>query len=562
MARTTTRSRALRFSLLLTGFSVAFGTALSQGDERDLGVSAAMAGSPEARPSLSKSKPGWECDAAPSLSRDALQQPHWSGWGIDLENSRYQPAEHALLRVEDLKHLKVRWVWGFPEASTIGTQPAIVGGRVFIGSPENEVLSLDAKTGCLYWRFMTEGSVRATPSVVAVGSGLRLFVADRLGFVYAVDASDGTLVWKILADDHRDAIVTASPVVHQGRVYVGVSSLEEPQGLDPDYECCTFRGSVVALDALTGAKVWKTHMIADEPQPTWVDRRGVQRFGPSGAGIWSAATIDPKVGALYVTTGDAYSHPAAATSDAIVALDLQTGRILWSVQTTADDVYTLACHKPEVDPNERCGPDFDYGASAVLRALPTGRRVLLAGQKSGVLHALDPDRGGKILWKRQLSEGGVLGGIEWGFAADAETAYVPISDLWKKNPNEAGGVFAVRTRDGKIVWHAPAPVPDCVTTGCSGAQPQAATLVPGILFSGSIDEHILAYDPATGEIIWDFDTKRDFETVNDVRARGGSLNGAGATVVDGWVYFTSGYAQYGIPGNVLLALGPATEVRD
>jgi polyvinyl alcohol dehydrogenase (cytochrome) len=247
-------------------------------------------------------------------------------------------------------------------------------------------------------------------------------------------------------------------------------------------------------------------------------------------------------------------------SDSVVAMDLATGAIRWHFQATADDAWSRAC-AGKADPvvKEKCGPDLDFGASAILRNLPGGKRVLLAGQKSGVLHALDPDAKGKVLWQKRLSPGGALGGIEWGFAADDTRAYVPISDVWesKFTQGAAGGVHAVRISDGKELWSTRAPKPDCHgVTGCNAGQPAAATLIPGVLFSGSMDGHMRAYDPATGKVIWDVDTRRTFETVNNVAARGGGIKGAGVTVAGGWVYFGAGYGLWGMPGNVFLAFGP------
>jgi polyvinyl alcohol dehydrogenase (cytochrome) len=429
------------------------------------------------------------------------------------------------------------------------------------GRKPAHVYSLDAKTGCAHWKFETKGGVRAGIPVASDGSGFTLFVADRSGWVYAVDASSGEQLWKDRADEHEATVLTATPVLHQGRLYVAAASLEELSGGSPVYECCTFRGSVVAYDAASGRRLWQSYVIPEEPRKTRKTARGTQMWAPNGAGVWSSPTVDPKRGVLYVTTGDSYGPPAADTSDSVMALDLETGAIRWSMQATPDDAFSAACLAGGADPEqvEGCGPDIDFGASAVLRELADGSAVLLAGQKSGVLHALDPDQNGKVLWQKRLSPGGVLGGIEWGLAADREVAYVPISDVWetRTTPGHAGGVFAVRIADGKELWHTKAEKPDCGDTpGCNAGQPQAATLVEGALFSGSMDGHMRAYDPKTGEVIWDIDTKRVYETVNNVPARGNSINGPGVTVVDGWLYFGSGYGLFGMPGNAFLAFGP------
>ncbi len=506
------------------------------------------------------------CKNAPLLTEAEFEAPHWSGWGVDFDNSRFQPGAHARLDAKGLAAVELRWSFGFPGAVTVGTQPAVVADRLIIGSPEHAVYALNAHSGCAYWKFETEGPVRATPSVVWNDEGPTVFVSDRKAFLYAVDANTGELRWKKRVGRHPAAAITASPVAYRGRIYMGIASFEEVYASAPGYECCTFRGSVVALDARTGDEVWHTYVIPEAPHPTQRAKDGAQLYGPSGAGIWSAPTIDPKRGFLYVTTGDAYSRPASENSDAVVALDLATGAIRWSWQATPDDAYTNLCVDSDADPDflQECGPDFDFGASAILRELPAtpqhpqGRGILLAGQKSGVLHALDP-ADGTLLWQRRLSPGGVLGGIEWGMSADADTIYVPISDVWEnqETPGHAGGVFAVNLRDGSVRWQHPAPEPTCLgTPGCNAGQPQASTLIPGLLFSGSMDGHMRAYRTSDGVVVWDFDTTKEFETVNGVNAAGGSLKGGGATVVNGWIYFTSGYGLFGMPGNVLLAFGP------
>lgn len=503
------------------------------------------------------------CAKSDPLPADALDQPHWSGWGIDLDNTRFQPGDQAKLDRAALGKLKLRWTFAFPNGATVGTQPAVVGGRLFIGGPNNAVYSLDAKTGCAHWKFDTRGVVRSTLSVVRVPDTAHyvVYAADRAGWAYALDANTGERLWEYQADEHPATILTASPVVHKGRVYIAAASFEEVHGSFPDYECCTFRGNVAALDAQTGKRVWKTYVIPEEPKPTKKNAKGTQLYGPSGAGVWSAPTIDEKRGVLYVTTGDGYSPPAAANSDAVVAMDLETGAIRWAKQTTPGDAFTLACVTPTADPisREKCGPDIDYGASAVLRQGSDGRALLLAGQKSGALHALDPDKKGEVVWSQKLSPGGVLGGIEWGFATDEQVAYVPISDVWENSstPQKAGSVYAVRIADGKTVWKTSPPKLDCLEkAGCNAGQPQAATLIPGMVFAGSMDGYMRAYDIKTGKIIWKYNSKKDYKTVNGIQGNGGSINGAGVTVVDGWVYFTSGYGFNGIPGNVLLAFGP------
>ena len=502
------------------------------------------------------------CESHPDLATDALEKSHWSGWGLDLDNSHFQPGEFAGLGASELANLEFKWALGYAGETTVTTQPAVAGGRIYIGGPSGGIYALDAKTGCAHWKFDTEDAVRGAIVMTKLSDGrLILLAGDRKAWFFALDANTGEQLWKDKVDEHDWAIVTGSPSMYNGTVYVPVSSFEELAGGSPTYECCTFRGSVVAYDIATGKRKWKSSTILEPLVKTKKMDNGVQLWGPSGAPVWSQPTIDPKSGVLYVTTGDSYSAPASATSDAIVAMNLETGAIEWHRQTYADDAFTTACVAPNADPvaREECGPDVDYGSSAILRQLPNGRRILLAGQKSGVLYGLDPDNKGEILWQKRLSPGGVLGGIEWGFTADDKNVYVPISDVWETRsmPGHAGGIYALNFEDGSEVWNTPAAKPDCLDRpGCNAGQPAAATLIPGVLFSGSMDGHMRAYDPVNGKVIWDIDTKRDYPTVNQVKASGGSIKGAGVTVVDGWVYFGSGYGLWGLPGNVFLAFGP------
>ncbi len=502
------------------------------------------------------------CEVSKPVTKADFDKPRWIGWGLDPDNTHAQPTAQAGLSAADLTELELKWSFGHVGATTTTTQPAVLGDRIFIGSPNGAIYSLDRYRGCAHWKFDTEAEVRAAIIVAPRKDGsIGLYAGDRKAWLYAVDANTGKLIWKDRADDHPWAMITSSPYLHDGTLYVGLASFEELAGGSAHYECCTFRGSVAAYAAEGGTRKWKSYVIPQKPVKTKKLTSGVQLWGPSGAAVWSQPTIDLKAGALYVTTGDSYSAPAADTSDAVVALDLATGAIRWHKQMTADDAFTAACVAPNADPvsKEGCGPDVDFGSSAILRTLPNGKRLLLAGQKSGVMHAIDPDNNGEIQWQKRLSPGGVLGGIEWGFAADDEHIYVPISDVWetRQTPGHAGGIFKLKFADGAEVWNTPTPAPDCLEiNGCNAGQPAAATLIPGVVFSASMDGHMRAYDTETGKIIWDVDTKGNYETVNGVVAHGGSIKGAGATVVDGWVYFSSGYGLFGMPGNVFLAYGP------
>jgi polyvinyl alcohol dehydrogenase (cytochrome) len=481
----------------------------------------------------------------------------WNGWGANLQNTRLQSREASGLTTPDVPQLKLKWAFGFPGVSASGSQVTVDGGRLFVGSRNGIMYSLNASTGCIIWTFEADAGIRSTPVVGALADAQTVFFGDAHAQVYALNVSDGKLRWKVKLDDHLDAMITGAPALHAGRLYVPVSSLEEGSGAMPSYECCTFRGSVVSLDAASGRQLWKTHTIPDAPSPRAKNRVGTQLWGPSGAAVWSSPTLDPDRNRLYITTGDSYSNPVAPSSDAIMALAMDTGRLVWVRQTLAGDTWNLGCLEQTPEGRANCpdakAPDFDFGSSPVLTTLANGQRLLLAGQKSGMLYALNPDDG-KPVWEIRAGDGGVLGGIEWGFAVDGTSAYVALSSAFEKKPGDAGGMVAVRLANGETQWRTPPAKDTCGTrTGCNSAQPGAVTAIPGVIFSGSLDGHLRAYESETGRIIWDIDTTSEVKTINGVTARGGSLNGPGATIAGGMVYVNSGYALGFMPGNLLLA---------
>jgi polyvinyl alcohol dehydrogenase (cytochrome) len=503
---------------------------------------------------------GPRCAAASSVQTSATD---WRAWGMTTSNDRFQRTPG--FSAAQAANLQVKWAFGFEGENAAAANPTIVGDRVLVGSGSGRVFALGLKDGCVHWVFKADGGVRAAVVVGAdAGGATSAYFGDMRAFVYSVDAGTGALRWKKQVDAHRAARVTGSPVLFEGRLYVPVSSVEEAVGAQPAYECCTFRGSIVALDPGTGNELWRTYMIAEAPSARGKNAKGAQLWGPSGAAVWSAPTVDSVTRSLYVATGDAYSLPAAPMTDAIVALDLDTGAIKWANQTTAGDAFTMACGTADTtNCPEKEGPDHDFGQSPILVTLAGGKRVIVAGQKSGVVHGFDPEQGGKKLWSTTVGRGGALGGVEWGSASDGQNMYVPLSDLTFKeaaqrgrgglNPEVGGGLFALRIADGAQVWLSrPNGCGD--KPSCSPALSAPAAAIPGAVFGGSIDGHFRAFGSADGHVLWDFDTARDFETVNGVKARGGSIDVGGAAIANGMVVTTSGYGQWGgMRGNVLLA---------
>lgn len=517
-------------------------------------------------PSLDPS-PKAMCAAGGDI-KSPVTGPAWTGWGTNTSNTRFQDASAAGLTAAELPRLKLKWAFGYAGELSANAQPTYAAGHVFVGSPSGRIYALNASNGCVSW-FINVGSqvrsaITVAPVTASTGQTTAAFFGDAKGTAWAVDATNGKTIWKTKVDEFPVARMTGSPVLYEGRLYVPVASGEEAAGSVPTYECCKFRGSLVALDAATGKQIWKTYTIDQPAKPTAKNKVGTQLYGPSGAPIWSSPAIDTKLGRIYVTTGDNYSEPSSPNSDAFMALDLKTGKILWTRQMTANDAYTSACRLPD---RTNCpsvnGPDFDFGASPILVTLKNGKRALIAGQKSGMFHALDPDRNGAVLWQVRVGKGGTMGGVQWGSATDGNNVYVAVSDIKRimldysnstdADPSQGGGMFGLRVDNGERMWyHDPIGCGD--RKRCSPAQSAAVTAIPGAAFSGSMDGHIRAYSTKDGKILWDYDTERTFKTVNGVEGRGGSLDGPGPIVAGGMLFLNSGYtAAGGAPGNVLLA---------
>lgn len=493
--------------------------------------------------------------------------PNWNGWGAGLTNSRFQTSEQAGLNAAQVPRLKLRWAFAFPGTFIANGQPSVVGGRVFVASANRRIYSLDAKSGCQYWSLEAEAPVRTAVSIGSVqGERPRTvaFFGDQRGNAYAVDSSNGELLWKVHIDSHARAKIVGAPVYYAQRLYVPVTAGEEGPSMDPKYECCSARGALVALDALTGKQIWKTYTITELPVPTRRNSEGTQMWGPSGASIWSAPTIDAERNVIYAGTGDNFSDPATSMSDSIVAFDMQTGKILWSKQLTVGDVYNMSCGpgRNAASCPEKPGPDFDIGASPILAKLADGKRYLLVSQKSAIAYALDPDNKGEILWQARVGRGGALGGIQWGSAADGRNMYVALSDIRflkfadkqrMPDPKVGGGLFALDIATGRRVWAADPP--DCgERPSCTPAQSAAISAIAGVVFSGSEDGRLRAYSTVDGKVVWEFDTAREFNTVNGAPTKGGSMDGPGPVIADGMVFVDSGYGNWGgLPGNVLLA---------
>ena len=493
------------------------------------------------------------CAANPPMS-DPAAGPGWNGWGNGANNDRFQPAVSAGITAEQAPKLKLKWAFGLPGAHAAYGQPTVVAGRVFVGSDAGWIYSLDAATGCVYWSFMTKAGMRNAISVGPVkGKGSTkygVFFGDLKNNAYGVDAQNGELLWITKVDDNYAARITGAPALADGRVYVPLAKWESNSARDLNYPCCTVRGSVTSLDANTGKQIWKHYVIEEPPKPTRKNAIGTQLYGPSGGAVWNTPTADPKRGVVYFGTGEATNEPAPNTTDALLAVDIKTGKLVWSYQGYQGDAYIIGCsgtNKTENCP-KNVGPDADIGSSIILKTGEGGKRMLVASMKDGTLFALDPDKKGAMLWKTNIAVNPQMpmSGVIFGGAADDKTAYYGLS---------GGGVVAVQLATGEKTWFNPLPPPPGRGRAGNSA---AVTAIPGVVFSGARSGMLYALSTVDGHILWQFDTVQDFMTVNQVAAKGGTMGSAGPTVAGGMLFVGSGYSFGGGDknGNVILAFAP------
>jgi polyvinyl alcohol dehydrogenase (cytochrome) len=497
------------------------------------------------------------CASNPPL-KDPSTGPEWNGWSPDLVDSRFQTAKGADLTPQQVGQLKLKWAFGYPTGLSAYGQPTVVSGRVFVGTDIGYIYSLDAATGCVYWSYQAKGALRPAVTVARVRSHgetkYAAYFGDAHANVYAIDAQTGAELWTTRVDDHFVARITAAPKVFEGRVYVPVSSSEEFSSSNLDYSCCTGRGSIVALDADTGAQVWKTYVVPT-PLPVRKNSKGVQQYAPSGGSIWNSPTIDKKRGALYAGTGDGQTDPAPDTTDSIIALDLKTGKMLWHYQAQSGDAFMGGCNGDQRTDNcpQVNGPDQDIGNSPILCDLAEGKSLVVFGMKDGTVTALDPDHDGAVLWKAHAVDippdqantfFARLNGIVWGGAADDQNVYYGL---------QSGGMVALKLRTGERVWRVSFP-----KTGTARViNSAAATAIPGVVFLAGSDGKLHALSTADGHVLWEYDTAKPFETVNKVPAKGGAIASIGPSIAGGMLFIGSGYAVTGTnSGNVLLAFSP------
>ena len=492
-----------------------------------------------------------------SLPADLKAVPVYSGWGGDIRSTGFRNAAQAGINKTNLANLKLKWAFAFPDATIVRSKPAVAGDWLLVGSQFGDVFALNKKTGKIGWHFSAGAAIRGAIVIIKKENRLIAYFADYSTNVYAVDVRTGKEIWKSRAGYESQSAVTGSVTVADGMVYVPISSLEVASAADGNYACCFSSGGLVALNASTGEEIWHHRVISEAAAESGKKKNGKPFYGPSGAPVWCSPTVDLKRGLVYIGTGENYTNPATINSDAVQALDMKTGKLIWNFQATRGDTYNAACPYFLNCP-EKAGPDLDFGMAPILTRDKNGKDILLIGQKSGVVFCLSPDNGKKI-WETRIGKGGTLGGIHWGMATDGKFVYAANSDqffgldkkdtTWKASP----GMYALDVNTGELIWKTANP--SCAgKENCFPGNSAAPAVIPGIVFAGSLDGHIRGYDSKDGKIIWDFNTAIHFETVNGIEGSGGSIDGPAPVISDGMLMVNSGYGMFGqTNGNVLLA---------
>ncbi|WP_435354571.1 PQQ-binding-like beta-propeller repeat protein [Emticicia sp. SJ17W-69] len=480
-----------------------------------------------------------------------------SGWGGNLEGTSFE--KQSQINAQNVGSLKVKWTFAFPDGTQVRSKPAVVGDWLIIGSQFGDVYALNKKTGKIGWHYQGSTAIRGAIAIAKNSNGeLLAYFADYATNVYALSLASGKLIWKNRSGVHPQSSNTGSVAVFQNTVFVPLTSSEVSSSKDPNFECCTSSGELVAMNATTGEIKWRHRVITEEAKESGKKKDGKSFFGPSGAIVWCSPTIDTQRGLVYIGTGENYTDPATNTSDAIQAIDIKTGKLVWNFQATTHDTWNLACPG---EPNcpDKAGPDLDFGSAPLLvKAGYNGKDIIVAGQKSGVVHALDPSTG-KVIWQTRIGKGGALGGIHWGMATDGKNVYAANADniyaidAQDENRKPSPGLYAINIGNGEVIWQSPTPT--CPQgKNCIQANSAAPLALPDLVFAGTLEGHIRAYDNKTGKILWEFDTVKEYEAINGIKGKGGSIDGPSPVVSENMLYVNSGYGMFGeVAGNVLIA---------
>ena len=510
------------------------------------------------------------CDAAHARF-DLRDAPAYPRWGRDLHNTRFVPEGAGGIRAEQLPTLRLQWAVALPETTLVRSQPAVGGGAVFVGSQNGSVYALDQATGCTRWAVQAPSEIRTAVSLSEWPPGEApdpppfLYFGDDGGRVHAVDAASGHLLWTADLGEDPATTLTGAPTLYEGRLFVPISSIEDLFAIDPRYACCTHQGAVVALDASSGRVLWRRATIDEAPKPIGTRADGTPIRGPAGASVWNTPTVDASRHRIYFGTGNNYTRATSPTSDSVFAVEIDTGAVAWVHQAISGDAWNGGC-LPELAAGGNCppklGPDHDFGSPPILLTVD-GRDLLVAGAKSGVVRALDPDDG-RLLWKTRVGRGGSSGGVHFGMAAAGDTVYVPIYDPGEDRTDGWGprpGLSALRATTGEVLWSLGTAEICGADRACSAGISAPVTAIPGAVLAAFADGRLRAFDAETGRPIWSFEMARRFPALAGEAVGGGLASSAGPVVANGRLFLGAGHAWTGRSGNALLVLAPAAAGR-
>jgi len=552
---------------LTTGVMKPIGDGLDRGQLRDVvGYLAAPEG-PQGT--------GWIDDNRCAEGRrdvDLSARPAQIGFGVDHDNSRRMSAAQAGLSTKDLAKLEVAWSFVMPKTSGLRGQGVVVGNTLFYPAGQaGYVVALDTRTGCVKWA--TPGGVRASLAYGRLGKDGPWAVVggDGQGNLIAFEAKTGKVAWKVDPRHDKTVPLSGTPVFAGDRIVVPISAIDVANSMRDAFACCKAHGAVALLNAADGNTLWTWHTMADARPLGRQNAKGVEVYGPSGAPIWSSPSVDLKAGVVYTATGENTSPPATGTSDSLIAIDLATGKQKWVFQALENDVWNMSC--PIGSPTGGRPPgancffaaegsvlrDHDFGGGPLIWR-GKGRTLVLGGQKSGDVWALDAATG-KQVWHHQFGKGTALGGVHWGIAADATRVYVPIADPGVPQKDNAAGLYAIDVASGKVAWSwrasadcggRKARVPSCDSKFGISAPP---VVIDGAVVAGGLDGRVYVFEAATGKLLATHDTAVPFQGVNKLAGAGGSIDAAGPFAGDGMLFVSSGYGSFGQQaGNVLVAL--------
>ena len=529
-------------------------------------------------------------DCPANLNPDAAIE--WSGHGAGLSGNltanHFQP--NTSINKGNINQLELVWSYSYPWSYGTQASAGVTEDAIITADFGGTVVALDKETGCKRWQIDEEtgvGSGFTFGPMNANGQGRAVYYQTDNGFTVKRDYTNGNLIWRKKYEDHPGTTSRSSVALHEGVIYLGHSNSEINDAYSEDFACCDSRGVVIAIDAYTGALKWKTYTIDEQPAFEYF---GDSVKGPSGANAWGVPFVDAARNSIYVGTGQQYSGPGVSGSDAVIALDMNTGNKKWEFQGIENDIVNLSCGEWLIFTNgngeqpANCDPDyitpenavdFDLNATPTLARMGNGQDILIAASKSGEVWGLNPNTGRQV-WKTAVGSGGVYGGVHWGFAVDEsrKIVYVPISDKTgpkservfdflrnlgsgelENSDNAKPGMYAINYETGQVIWKNDREFfsarDNRTYKPVVSANPVA---VDGMVIAGTLSGYLLAFDADDGQIIWQQDTVIERLGTNGVAGTGGAIDANWPIVAGNMLFTDSGYrAGAGGQGNMLQA---------